>query len=234
MDLIKVIVIDDEEEARDLMVNLLQEIEFIELITSVSDADLALSSIIKYSPDLIFLDIEMPEKNAFELIREIKEIKLSVEIIIVTGYKKYALEAIKEHVIDYLVKPVDRLDLLKSLVRFKKIKTLNNSSSLKNNRVKISTRNGSIFLKLDQIVYCEAESNYTRIYLTNKSSEISSYNLGKVTEVLGYGFIRISRSHLINSHYLYKVDRKKKICVLQIGSNEIILPIPEKNIKLLV
>jgi two-component system, LytTR family, response regulator len=234
MDLIRVIVIDDEEEARDLMVNLLREIEFVKVLSTVADADHALTSIIKHGPDLIFLDIEMPEKNAFDLIKEIKEIDLNVEVIIVTGYKKYALEAIKEHVIDYLVKPVDRLDLLKSLVRFKKLKKLSTTTTLKNNRVNISTRNGSIFLKLDQIIYCEAESNYTRIYLTNNTSEISSNNLGRVTEVLGDGFTRISRAHLINSHYLYKVDRKKKICSLQVGADEISLPIPKKNMKLLM
>ncbi|MDN5200772.1 LytTR family transcriptional regulator DNA-binding domain-containing protein [Fulvivirgaceae bacterium BMA10] len=101
-------------------------------------------------------------------------------------------------------------------------------------KIKLNTRTGYLLINTEDILYCEAEGNYTTIFLSNGNNEISTLNLGKIQKLLSVPhFSRISRSIIMNTQYLYKVDRKKRICVLQHGSKTYELPIPEKQLRTL-
>jgi len=144
---------------------------------------------------------------------------------------------------DYLLKPVDFTDLKNTIQRYREEK-LNNINEQKvdvlldilNKKDKISfnTRTGYIYIQPSDIVYCEADVNYTSIHFGGTRTEVVTVNIGKVEEMLDKSkFYRISRSHLINLDYLVKADRKLKCCELYKNEEKFCIPAPTKQIRLL-
>ncbi len=240
MEKITAIIVDDEKGAREIMERLLADFSDIEVVSNNNSVDSALVAIFKYHPDIVFLDIDMPVKNGFDLVRELKDFKHQPSIIFVTAYNKYAIEAIRHSAFDYLVKPVDISELQLSISRFKALRgkqDLSNNiehllSCLEKKKIKFNTYDGFIFLDPDEIIYCEANGNYTNIYLDNDDREkMVTMNLGSIIQVLPNKFIRINRSVTINKAYLKEVNRKAKICVLSSSTGEFEFKVPRHYIK---
>lgn len=220
----KALIVDDEAEARDLLENLLLDLEDVEVVAKAESVDEALHFILTDEPDLIFLDIEMPGKDGFDLISEMRNYNVKAEIIFVTAFNKYAIKAIKASAFDYLLKPVDPEELLLSFVRFKneqkeidfreKIEGL--FDALKSqSKIRFNFRSESIYVDPSEIIYIRAEGNYSVLYLENGGSETITNNIGKLEELLQCNkFIRISRSVIINKDFPAKIDRKQKRCYL--------------------
>jgi len=232
--------VDDENKAIALFRKLISEFEEIEVVATAQSVDDALDAILEYHPEIIFLDIQMPNKNGFELLHEIRDFELQPTIIFVTAYDEYAIEAIRHSAFDYLTKPVDPKLLKKAIRRYQCEKARFDSrrnislvlDHLSPNKIKFSSRSGTIFLDLDDITYIQAEGNYSEIFLSNCETHMVSMNLAKLLEKLpGSMFFRISRSMIINLKFLKKLDRRKKLCELEVNDKSIQLPIPIPYIK---
>ena len=231
---ISILIVDDEPEARDLLSMLLDRIGGIELAGTADGVDLAFEQILSKEPDLVLLDIQMPVKNGFELVRMVHEANLSPGFIFVTAFDKYAIEAIRSSAFDYLLKPVDTDELQTSLCRFRDQMEVSDVKQQlgemldglgKKSRIKVNTRTGFILINPEEIIHCMASGNYTEVHLVNQRVETITCNLGSFMEQLpGNIFFRISRSGMINLNYLTRVDYKSGTCRLK-GSPDIELKV---------
>ncbi|MCX6271321.1 MAG: LytTR family DNA-binding domain-containing protein [Bacteroidetes bacterium] len=233
----KVIIIDDEADARELLFSLISEHPEIQIAAEASSAVEALPLIIKHQPDLLFLDVQMPHKTGFDLISELRELQIDIPLVFVTAFNEYAIQAIKASALDYLMKPVDPLELTKAIQKFRnqeiknhyqeKVQVLLNKIFPTTNavsKVRFNNRSGYILINPDDILYLEAETNYTHIYLKGSKKETISSNLGSVEKLLpDQLFQRISRSVVINTSHLTRVDRSASTCILEADGNIITL-----------
>lgn len=119
--MIRVLLIDDEEEATDLLANLLAQWEDVHVIDKVHDSAGALKAFLKHRPDIVFLDIQMPNSDGLEFAKEVKSFDLETKIVFVTAYEEYAIKALRQEAFDYLLKPVSRLELSEVLNRFRNV-----------------------------------------------------------------------------------------------------------------
>jgi len=224
------IIVDDEQEARDILTSLIADhIDDVQIIAKADSADKGIELIEAEDPDIVFLDIDMPGKNGFEVAKSISVHNLKCTVIFVTAYNQYAIDAIKCAAFDYLLKPVSISDLKDCITRYKGTKRVENLQHSVNkllnclNAEKLSfhNRTGSIFIDPLTIVYCEAEGNYTDIYLDNGTRNTVTQSLGSIeTQLDGRGFSRINRSVIINRRYLLQINRKEKNCILIAGDKE--------------
>lgn len=240
MNPIKALIVDDEEEARDILANLLTDFSDIDVVGKENSVDAALLAIFKSQPDIVFLDIDMPNKNGFDLINELQAFKIKPTIIFVTAFDHYAIDAIKCAAFDYIMKPVDIDDLQLCIAKYKaEIDTAQVSDkisdllrSLNKEKIKFNTRDGFVFIDTDEIIYCKADGNYSNIYLRNNGSKQTvSLNLGSLLEMLPDNFSRINRSIVINRFFLKEVNRKKRECRLSTPIDELVFNMPKRYIK---
>ncbi len=239
---IQAIIVDDEPEALDILESLLTDFSDIEILSKDNSVDSALISILRHKPDIVFLDIDMPNKNGFELVKELKQLNLCPTIIFVTAYNDFAIDAIKYAAFDYLVKPVDIDDLQLSISRYKaeggkgqvskKIDKL--LHCVKKEKIRFSTQKGLVFMAPDEIVYCEATGNYTNIFLKGKEgSQTITVSMGSLINLLPDNFTRINRSIIINRNLLKEVNRKTGECSIESLSNELRFKISKRSVRLL-
>lgn len=242
-DKIKVIIVDDEEEARELLVALLDDYPNLDVIAQSSSVDEALGIIALTPPDLIFLDIHMPKKNGFDLAIALRNLNISAHIIFVTAYDQYAIEAIKHAAFGYLLKPINEEELRDAIVRYlttrfksdltDKMEVLYKAISV-TTRLRFTTRSGFTFINLCDLVYMEAEGNYTCLYLLHGKEETVTQSLGQIEEELSpKDFFRVNRSVIINLRFLQRVNRRTKVCHLTAGPDEFEFTIPGEQIKIL-
>jgi two-component system LytT family response regulator len=238
---IRALIVDDEEEARNLLERLLCRLPDIEVIGKASSADEALDMVINCLPDLVFLDVQMPGKNGFQLVDYLKKYLLNTHVVFVTAHAEFAINALKVSAFDYLLKPVLMEQLTDTILRFKAERRLAESERIVERlneavsrpcKIKFNTRTGYILVALNDIIYCEADVNYTNIYFGKDNREIVTVNLGRMEEILQpYSFYRISRSVIINPAYLVKADRQKKKCLMVKADDRIFLDIPPNHIR---
>ena len=238
---LRVIIVDDEEKALRLTHKLLKQYNNIEIVGIANGVDIAYEMIEEYNPDVIFLDVEMPEKNGFELVKMLQKTNYKPEIVFVTAYDKYAIEAFKHAAFNYLLKPIDKDELHQTIIRLnEKIGTENINDKFQhlfkclepNNRIKLNTRVGYILIEAADIIYCEADGSYSDIYLKNNTKQVSTFNLGKIESLLTEKlFFRISRSVIINLNFLSEVNRKTKTCTIMFDGEEKVFDIPGKHLK---
>jgi len=238
---IKTILVDDEPDAINLLKDLLVDIEEIEILATAKNVNNAYQVIIEHEPDLIFLDIQMPEQSGFELVKKLQNENIHLTIIFVTAFDEFAIQAIKHAAFDFLLKPIDRNELAEAIKRFKEEKQ-NKSVPDKLDRllakleqpkkIRFNTRTGYLLIDPEEIVYCESDGNYSDIHLTSGKKEIITCNLRGMEEKLpAEYFFRISRFNIVNLKYLARVDRKSKICELSAKDTNYQLHIPKKRIK---
>jgi len=200
----KIVLVDDEENSRALLRTLLNKYcEHIEHIEEADNADEGIFLINKHQPQLVFLDIEMPDKNGFELLDAFQS--GSFLTCFTTGYDSYAIKAIKYGAFDYLLKPID-IDELKAVVA----KARKELESRKNDKVSphvwVGDGNKIWKVELDKIYSIEASGNYSKIY-TVENTILSSENLSKYEEILPENrFFRVHRSHIVNLAMITKVE----------------------------
>lgn len=238
---ITAIIVDDEQESQDILADALNDFPEIEIIATAMNADKAVDLILRHRPDLIFLDIQMPEKDGFYVVEDLKEYKYSPTIIFITAYNKYSIKAIKHTAFDYLLKPVNPTELAETIARFKEQGSgLNTEERIekllqeikKNQKIRFNTRTGFILLNTADIIYCESDRNYSTIYLGNEKKEVVTCNLGALQKVLpADNFFRISRFVIVNLEYLVSVDRSKHTCKIVKDDEVFSFNISNKQIK---
>ncbi|MCB2220020.1 MAG: LytTR family DNA-binding domain-containing protein [Bacteroidetes bacterium] len=227
---LKAILIDDDPVSRQLLKNMIHEhLKSLEVIAEADTALKAIEVIRKEDPDLIFLDINMPGDNGFYVVNKIQQFERVPEIIFVTAYDEFAIDAFKCAAFDYLLKPVKELDLIKCYNRLllsKRNHKLHPSIEILNqqliqNKLQFNTREGCLFIDPKTILYLQADGHYTDIFLQSEKSKTVTLNIGKIEEKLNsQSFYRISRSVIINKRYLAEINRKDRICILMHNEKE--------------
>jgi two-component system LytT family response regulator len=218
--MIRAIIVDDEKGARESLAKLIEKnCTEIEILAKADSMKTAHEAIEEHHPDLVFLDIEMPKGNAFDLLEKIDNIDF--DIIFTTAYDHYAIKAIKFSAIDYILKPVDPDDLLEAVNRYKnktkqkeqldrKFKALlsNLNPANKTKRVGLVEGDGLIFVNITDIIRCESSNNYTVFYLIDKKQMVATRALSEYENLFADdSFIRVHRSHLINTDHIKKYIR---------------------------
>lgn len=213
--MIKAIIVDDELTAiRSLQWEIENFCEGIEITDSFTNPKEAISAINYIKPDCVFLDIEMPEMDGFQLLEKLEF--RGFDLIITTAYDSYALKAFKESAIDYLLKPVDTDDLIKSISKIKKNKNDNvlgkeltkiiNSYKPKdvvNKKIALTLSRKTLFVEPDDILYCKSDGNYTEVFFSNNKKEMISKKLKDVeTMIANSQFFRIHNSYLVNTNHI--------------------------------
>jgi two-component system, LytTR family, response regulator len=210
---IRVVIADDEALARDQISDLLKRFEDCELVGVCADGRQALTAIEENRPDLLFLDIEMPELNGFEVLQEIRVAPMPA-VVFVTAYDKYAIQAFEAHALDYLLKPFDFERFERTLQRARKQIAASRNGELNEkliqilqsrksepkflDRLAIKSRGRVIFLRTDEITWIEAAGNYLELH-TGKESHLIREPISDFEQRLNpERFIRIHRSCIVN------------------------------------
>ena len=212
MNPIKALIVEDNPFMATVLHDLLtQHAAAISVLDIANTGQKALQSIASGKPDVVFLDIELPDMTGFELHQQVAEINF--QTIFTTSHSHYAIKAFRFNALDYLIKPIDERELDEAIKRFQKsagnsleVKhALSNleSQSVENQKLVLPTQNGTLRLPLKQITYIEGVRNYSYIYLSNGSSELSSKNLAYFEDILlDKGFFRSHRSYLVNKYHI--------------------------------
>ena len=208
--MIEAVIVDDEMKAlQSLSWELTNFSDEIKVMASFTDPFEALEYLEKNTPDCLFLDIEMPTMDGFQFIQKLKN--KDFPVVITTAYNQYAIKALKNEAIDYLLKPIDTDDLKDTIVKIKKHNTKNftserlekillnfNSNSL-DKKIMFNTDGKLLFLESDEILYAESDGNYSTIFLADGQKIVLTKKLKEVNEMLPEEtFFRIHNSYIIN------------------------------------
>ena len=228
MNKLRAILVDDEESARDVLQNLLLRFcPEVELVAKCKNVLIAVEVIKKEKPDLVFLDIEMPNHAGYELVRFFEEINF--KIIFVTAYDQYAVRAFEIAAIDYLLKPIDISRLQKAVSRAVENKNLEHqsdqlsllSSSLENKQLKniiISDRGQQNILSIENIIAIEAQESYCIVHTVDKKYTISK-NLKHFETILESLplFLRVHKSWIVNKSFIKHYSKSELTIQLSNG-----------------
>ena len=239
--IITAVIVGDEQESLNLLEESLSDFPEVEIIAKAMNANKAVDLILKNRPDLIFLDIHMPEKDGFHVVDEIKKYKYSPKIVFVTAHDQYSIKTIKLAAFDYLLKPINPSELAETISRFKaegsgvnfqdRVEKLMLNIK-KNQKIRFNTRTGFILVNTSDIIYCESDRNYSIIHLGNEKREVVTCNLRVLEDRLPLDmFFRISRFVIVNLDYLDSVDRKTHTCKIIKEDEKLSFKITLANIK---
>ena len=237
------IIIDDEFNAREFLKKLITRYfsEKITVVDTCNSVSSGVQAIHKYQPDLVFLDIQMPKENGLELFSHFDETQFKV--IFTTAYKEFAISAIKYAVLDYLLKPINYIDLLSAVKRFeaqkKTMLTKHNTETLLENmvnndvtfnKVALPTHNGYELIKLNSILYCQSESNYCRVVCLDGREILLSKTLKYVEELITSNlFIRIHKSYLVNLNFVVSYDKTDELKIVLTNGVQLPVSIRKKD-----
>jgi two-component system, LytTR family, response regulator len=212
---IKTIIVEDELKNIKVLEELISKYAFgLQVCGTAGHVDKAVELIESTSPDLLFMDVRLADGSSFEILRKLS--KRQFELIFVTAYEDYALDAFKFAAIDYLLKPIGIPEFQEAIGRARKklsekktytdINSLLHQMALHNEhdkKIKIATVHGYEFVDVSSIIWCKSEGHYTTFYVTNKTRLTSSKNMGYFEEQLAsYNFCRINHNIMINMQYI--------------------------------
>ena len=215
---LKTIIVEDEQTSREILRNYLTKYcPTVEIVGEASNIDEALILIRNSELDLVFLDVEMPYGSGFDLLEKVGNIYF--EVVFVTAYNQYAIEALNSHASYYLLKPISIDELIKAVDYVTEIKKRENElqhsvlvpkSNPIDQKITIPTQNGFEVLQMKNIIYCKADDNYTELYLENNQKKIVSKTLKYFEDILKEnGFSRIHKSYLVNVAYIASYKKGK-------------------------
>lgn len=218
--MMKALIIDDEKDSRDILANYLTkycpDVTVCGFGESVSTG---LDAIKKHLPDVVFLDIEMPYGNGFDLLE--KSADFTFETVFVTAFDNYAIQALNQSAAYYLLKPIDIDELVKAVEKIKGERSkenyiqhakvlLHNINGETQQRIMLPTMEGFEIVSVSSILYCEAVDNFTRFYFENSPALLICRTLKYFEDILrSHHFFRIHRSYLINPNYVIRYSKGK-------------------------
>lgn len=242
MEALKAILVDDEFDSREILGNYIRKYcENIEIVDACENIQMAEKSIKKYQPDLVFLDIEMPYGNGFDLLEKLDEINF--EVIFVTAYSNYAIKALNMSAAYYLLKPIDIDELVEAVnkvseeivqaqnislpnVVLKNIKAIN----CQDQKLVLPNINGFDLIKVSEIIRCEAMDNYTKIYMESGKIYVVSKTLKHFENLLiDCEFLRVHKSHLVNLKKVVKYIKGKTAQLILEDNSEVDLSATRKK-----
>ncbi len=209
--MLKAIIVDDERNGREMLAALLQNFfsSRVQVAALCKNVEEGLEAIRSYSPDVVFLDIEMPGESGFELIEKASAYNFST--VFVTAFNEHAVKAFKVSALDYLLKPINREELRLAIEKLEKVQMKGDETAQQrlleklmtfptptNPKIGLPSLQGLIIVSVDEIIRCEADDNYTVVFLS-QAKYVVSKTLKDVEETLKpYNFLRVHKSHLVN------------------------------------
>lgn len=236
---ITAILVDDEISAlKGLQQKLEKLFPEIDIVYTSQHPEEAILHIQKNPPEILFLDIEMPRMNGFELLSKLNEVQF--QVIFVTAYNEYALKALKHAAVDYVLKPIDNEELEAAVEKAKEAIQLNQqhesnaklveilTETISNtHKIIVPTGKGLSFIPQDEILHLEGYEGYTKFHLVNNTHLLSSYSLGKFEKSLGKVFFKCHKSHIINIEKVRSFENEGYVVL----ENEHRVPISKTNKK---
>lgn len=226
--MINAIILDDEIKGSSLLQHKLNEFSALVTVMKIyNDPTQALDEIQSLKPDVLFLDVEMPVMNGFQFLEQLGQ--FDFEVIFVTAYNVYTLDALRANALDFLLKPVDPDELATALTKLAKIIAAKReaiemvipTAQPTNSRIALPTVEGIYFVKREEIIRVEAMSNYSVFNLVNMSRIIVSKTLKEYETMLeSQNFLRINRSVIVNLDYVVKYKKGDGGCVELVGGSE--------------
>ncbi len=242
--MVTALLIDDDNKLRDAMKGLLAL--YAPQITLVGEADSvesAVKAIVRHKPNIIFLDIQLTDGTGFDILEQINEMfgKIESHVVFITAHEQFAIKAFRFSALDYLLKPVDPVDLEKVISKIDKTLAKTNEFAhvellLENikkqtnsfKRIALSNSDGIHLFDVADIIRCESHDNYTSFHIRNSKPVLISRTLKEYEEMLkGHGFIRIHQSHLINMAFLKSFIKKEGGYVIMADDSH--LPISQRK-----
>ena len=201
----RAMIVDDEAPARSELKYLLEESGRVDLIVEATSAREAVEKLMEVRVDVMFLDISMPKTNGMQLAEALYKLKNPPQVVFVTAYSEYALDAFGVDATDYLMKPVETDRLAQALDKIvEHIKPLNLPASVE--RIPVVKSGSKVLVPIDQIRFIEAKDDYSCIY-TETDRFLSTISLQKLEDrLVGHGFFRIHRSYIVNLEYVADVE----------------------------
>jgi two-component system LytT family response regulator len=214
----KALIIDDENRTRELIAKMIDSFGFdIQTYPVGENVHSGIKAIDELNPDIVFLDIQMPDGTGFDVLKSVKN--KNFEVVFITAHEEFAIKAIKFSALDYLLKPIDPMELRAAVE--KAIKAVDDKKeesqfeALQNNiqpqqkkRLVLKTQESVYVIELDEIIRCEADRNYTSFFLVGGKKILVSKTLKEYEMLLtGYNFLRVQQSHLINLDYVDRYDK---------------------------
>lgn len=234
---LKTLVVEDEETSREILRNYLTKYcPKVRVVAEASNVDEALTHIRKYDFDLVFLDVEMPHGNAFDLLEKVGD--RTFETVFVTAYNQYAIEALNCHASYYILKPVSIDELIKAVDHVMAIKEEENALEHKvltahtidhQGKITIPVQDGFEVIAAKEILYCKADDNYTQIFLRSGKKKLVSKTLKFFEDALtSFGFVRVHKSYLVNVNEIAGYKKGKGGSVVLSSGQEIIVSASKK------
>ncbi len=241
---IRTVLVDDELHSTASLALHLKEINESVVVVKCFNKPLEALTYLQHHPaiDLVFLDIEMPGLNGFDLLRKLTDI--SFDVVFVTAYNQYAINAFKYSAFDYLLKPIDDNDLVQCLERWMTKKhegvderqvallaELFQQQSTVYKKLALPTNDGLEFVQIDQIIRCQSDSNYTNFYFVDGTSLLICRTLKDVEQTLNpHGFIRIHQSHLVNPKFMQKLVKHDGGYLVMTDNSQLRISKDKKNL----
>lgn len=212
------VIIEDEQKARRILETLIDEnCPNVQVVALAEDVPHGVKAIIKHKPDLVFLDIELPGFSGFELADFIDEVNF--EIIFTTAYSQYALKAFEMSAVDYLLKPIQIVQLKAAVDKAIKRKGTNSKEKLEvlkanlspngSKKIALPIADGFLFVEQDELVYLEADNTYTTIYFTNGNKMLVSRSLREFVDLIASpDFYKPHRSYYINLNHIRQYSKQ--------------------------
>ena len=235
--MLNAIIIDDEQRFIDVIKDYLSRIDAVQLTGEAKSVVEGVALIKEVQPDLIFLDIELPDGISFEILSQFPN--KNFQVIFTTGHNEYAIKAIKHSAIDYLLKPIPENDFVSAVhkainlhgnkVNAQKLELmLSNLSNNEFSKIAIPSMDGFEFIDKKQIVCCEADVSYTTFHLADNQKIVSTNNIKKIEDVLSEkNFFRLHKSFIVNIKHIRKVFKTDGGSVLM--SNNVTIPIARRR-----
>ncbi|WMI69427.1 LytTR family DNA-binding domain-containing protein [Mangrovimonas sp. YM274] len=235
---LRAIIVEDEETSREILKNYLKKYcPNVEVLGEAANVEEALVLLRNQALDLVFLDVEMPYGNAFDLLDRVGDINF--ETVFVTAYNHYAIDALNAHASYYLMKPVSIDELIKAVDYVTEVKTKENALQDQvlvpktngiNGKITIPQQDGFEVLNTADILYCKADDNYTEIFLGNNRKKLVSKTLKYFEEALiGSSFVRVHKSYLVNINEVTKYVKGKGGSVVLSNGKEIMVSASKKS-----
>ncbi|TAJ09216.1 DNA-binding response regulator [Marinilabiliaceae bacterium JC017] len=222
---LKAVLIDDESNALKVLSHLLIATCKVEVVAMETNPNIGLRQIVVHTPDVVFLDVDMPQKDGITLLKEIHELDLPVKVVMVSAYDNFIFDAFKSSAVDFLLKPIVMEDLCAILQR---LQSAENNKDLKQTitqieeaeKIKISDGGKTLLLEPEQILFITADGNYSNITLKGGKVHLITLGIGKLEKQLPQNFFRVSRSVIINTQRLTGLIRRKRTCIISDGEKE--------------
>lgn len=237
----RALIIDDENRTRDLIAKMINSFGLdIEAIPAGENVQSGIAAIEELKPDIVFLDIQMPDGTGFDVLKSVKN--KNFEVVFITAHEEFAIKAIKFSALDYLLKPIDPVEL--KLAVEKAIKAVDdkkeesqfealqyNIQPNQKRRLVLKTQESVHVIELDQIIRCEADRNYTSFFLLGGKKILVSKTLKEYETLLSsHNFLRIQQSHLINLDYVDRYDKGNGGSVVMKDGSEVPLSPAKREI----